>query len=326
MSKIAIFLLSLILVILFIFGYLFFINIDSLEKQKIESLKKEQEQRQKIKAERIRKAQEIEAEQSQQVIYPSYDTSYPSYNPTIESKSEETAPQTPPVETGRPFALFIVLDDAGSSLNEVQALEKFQGDLSIAIIPHLQHSKDIAEFLYRRNISYIIHLPMEPYGDADPGPYAVSTDSSDEDLQLMIEYNLSNFDNYLGFNNHMGSKAVSDPRVVDTLLSMLERKMIVLDSRTSSDSILEMKAKEYDMIGLNRDIFIDNYDDIRYIKEQIRKGVKIAKQKHAAILIGHITKENTIQAITEMYEEITKQNGKFLGLKDYHGFISSFSP
>src|SRR5690606_41144538 len=53
-----------------------------------------------------------------------------------------------------------------------------------------------------------------------------------------------------GVNNHMGSKATADPRVVsDVLRAVKEAGLFFLDSRTTADSVVAQVARELGEIG-----------------------------------------------------------------------------
>lgn len=235
----------------------------------------------------------------------------------VSEKIENTLPSDSSHST---FSLFVVLDDAGMNLASVQVLEKFNGDYTVAIIPRLQESKNIASYLYNKQIAYLVHLPMEPIGESYAGDYALSTQASEDELHNLIHYNLIDFDNFLGINNHMGSMATTDERVVDILLQFLQNnldKMIILDSRTTEFTKLATRAIEMNFLTAIRDVFIDNFNDVLYIKNQIREGVTIAQKRGYAVLIGHVTKSETLQALIEMYDEVSEQGGSFHSIRDY---------
>jgi len=60
-----------------------------------------------------------------------------------------------------------------------------------------------------------------------------------------------------------------------------------LDSRTSSKSKIGKIAKEFHRAYIYRDVFIDNVKNSSYILKQLQKGVKLAKKRGFAVVIGH---------------------------------------
>lgn len=215
------------------------------------------------------------------------------------------------------FCLFVVLDDAGMALDDLKKFEKFPGAYTVAIIPRLPESRNIASYLDKRNVPYIIHLPMESMSNENAGEYVINVGNTDKKNIELLRYNFSDFENYIGLNNHMGSKATADMHTINVLLKYIPTGIFVLDSRTTKDTILALRARELQIPTIERDVFIDNYRDILYIKNQIKKGIVLAKQKGNAVLIGHSTKEETAQALIEIYDTVIADGGQFLGLDQY---------
>ena len=83
------------------------------------------------------------------------------------------------------------------------------------------------------------------------------------------------------------------------LSAVKERGLFFLDSKTTPNSAVKRIAKE---IGLNmaeRQVFLDNEQDVSYIKRQINDLIKKAKKNNSAIAIGH-PHPATFAAIKEM--------------------------
>ncbi|HHW4153187.1 TPA: divergent polysaccharide deacetylase family protein, partial [Campylobacter coli] len=57
-------------------------------------------------------------------------------------------------------------------------------------------------------------------------------------------------------------------------------------------------AKALGQIYIQRDVFLDNRDDVAYIKNQLIEAVRLAKQKGFAIAIGH-PRKNTFKALEQ---------------------------
>ena len=113
--------------------------------------------------------------------------------------------------------------------------------------------------------------------------------STEPSVQMeSINYNLSQFENYIGINNHMGSKFTEDEEAVSQFLGVIKQKgLMVLDSKTTSNSVLESLADENEIPVINRDVFLDNNKNFDYIMGQLDELTKTAKKNGNALGIGH---------------------------------------
>ncbi len=129
---------------------------------------------------------------------------------------------------------------------------------------------------------------MEPTGNENPGPRALTTQLNDAELLETLEWNLTRFEGFVGINNHMGSRFTADGRRMEIIMkSLKERGLLFLDSVTTNSSKGPALARSYDIPWAGRDIFIDNEVDERAILNQLRKVEQVAGDKGIAIAIGH---------------------------------------
>ena len=63
----------------------------------------------------------------------------------------------------------------------------------------------------------MLHLPMEPLGDEDPGPGALLVDMKNMELNQRLNLALEKFPNFVGINNHMGSRFTSNSKLMEFL-------------------------------------------------------------------------------------------------------------
>ena len=242
---------------------------------------------------------------------------------TIEEKTEDAIIRKKyTVKNNNKYLLFFVLDDAGVSIEQVEPYINFVGKVTFAILPFLKHTTLVVDILQQNNIPYILHMPMQPIGSEDPGNYALKVSYNANRVSELIHRNLQSVAGSIGFNNHMGSLATSDKKLMYTVLKVAKQKNIFfLDSRTSATTVAEEVAQDLGMNIIVRDIFIDNDNNVEYIKKQIKKGMTLAKQKGFAVLIGHATKINTFTAISTMYPLIKKDGGELAGLDTFFHYI-----
>lgn len=116
--------------------------------------------------------------------------------------------------------------------------------------------------------------------------------------------NLRHLPVVVGINNHMGSKATSDTRVMQNVFEVLrDTDLFFLDSYTIHTSVAGQVAEELAVPYAVNDLFIDNINEEGQIMAQIRQGLELAQRRGSAIIIGHV-RINTAQALWRMLPEI----------------------
>jgi polysaccharide deacetylase 2 family uncharacterized protein YibQ len=188
--------------------------------------------------------------------------------------------------------------------------------LTLAVIPKLAHSREIAEDAHRVGLGVMLHLPMEPVGDKFMEPNTIRTTTSDADILRTLEAALADIPYVEGVNNHQGSAATCDERVMHTLLSALKKKdLFFVDSRTIAGSVGAKVAKETGVRFGARRVFLDNVVEVDPIKDQLRKAMQLALKNGSVIAIGH-DKHATLRAIKEMVSEIEAAGIKLVYARD----------
>ncbi|PCI32777.1 MAG: hypothetical protein COB54_06685 [Alphaproteobacteria bacterium] len=202
----------------------------------------------------------------------------------------------------------IVIDDLGVVKGRTHEVIKLDAPLTLSFLPYAPDLQNITQFARVSGHELMVHLPMEPKGNKDPGPHALLTGVADEKILQDLAFNLSQFDGYVGINNHMGSAFTEYSRGLDLILDEVQnRGLLVLDSRTSQYSLLAKMATERDIPNLTRDVFLDNEQDVDYILGQLDKLEKMALRRGSAIAIGHPYGE-TIEALSRWLPTL-KQKG-----------------
>jgi hypothetical protein len=127
-----------------------------------------------------------------------------------------------------------------------------------------------------------------------------------------VQHDLDDVDLATGVNNHEGSKATSDPRVMNAVATVLARDgRFFIDSKTSAQSVAAMVAAQHGVRVATRDVFLDNRADVAYTEGQLRAAVAIAKRTGSAIAIGH-PRPTTLEAVRAMIGEIRAAGVEFV--------------
>jgi polysaccharide deacetylase 2 family uncharacterized protein YibQ len=194
----------------------------------------------------------------------------------------------------------IIIDDIGYDLNAVKALLKINANLTFAVLPFQNHSREAAEMFHKAKREILLHLPMEPvsYPQEKPGEGALFTDMNNDELLFQLKKNISAVPYVIGVNNHMGSKFMIDEQKLSLIFRELKRgNLFFVDSRTSPDTKALLIAKRTGIDITERKIFIDNNNNYN---ETYNNLINIAKSDDDSpkIIIGHPYPE-TIRALKD---------------------------
>ena len=162
----------------------------------------------------------------------------------------------------------------------------------------------------------MLHAPMEPHSDADIAPDVLTTNMKPETIKKSLEIMIDKFSNINGINNHMGSKFTEDFEAMNAVMEVLKEKdLFFLDSKTSAFSAGRKVAKLNGVPYATRHVFLDNYNNLEYIRKQLAITEKIAKRNGFAIAIGH-PKSHTAIAVKEWVDAAEEKGFKLVHLSD----------
>lgn len=202
----------------------------------------------------------------------------------------------------------IIFDDAGGSLDDLETIIALGRPVTVAVLPGLRFSREVAERARAAGLEVFLHLPLEP---EDPtkkvGPGGITIDMRDEEIIQIVRADLEDVPGAVGVNNHMGSRGTADERVMRAVLQVVkERGLIFVDSVTSPRSIATRLASEMRIPAAARQVFLDNRDEPEAIRQQIVRLITLARQRGEAVAIGH-AQRLTAQVLKEMLPEFDRQ-------------------
>jgi uncharacterized protein len=203
----------------------------------------------------------------------------------------------------------IIIDDIGYDVGLAEKFMQLDSSLTLSILPKSTYHRKAAELARDYGCEIMLHLPMEPreYPDVSPGPGALLLSMSPDELIRQLEENIDAIPGIKGVNNHMGSKMTADSERMNQIFSILKQKeLFFIDSKTTSDSVCESSAALFQVPFSQRDVFIDHFQDLPFIRNQIRLLVKIAQRHGTAIGIGH-PHEATFRVLRELLPEIKQK-------------------
>lgn len=216
-----------------------------------------------------------------------------------------------------PPRIAIVIDDVGNDAHLVELVWSLPAPVTLAILPGLPYSEYFAREGRKRGYEIILHQPMEPLHSLkreDVGMIRVSM--SDEEIAAVLNNNLGSIPHAMGLNNHMGSFATQDSRVMRVVMGELKKRdLFFLDSLTSSASVGRREARQAKVRFLARDVFLDNESDPNYVLGQLDQLVGLARKNRSAVGIGHY-KWSTLTVLKQEIARLTSEGYQIVPLKE----------
>ncbi|WP_245809777.1 divergent polysaccharide deacetylase family protein [Cohnella massiliensis] len=192
-------------------------------------------------------------------------------------------------ETPRQVA--IVIDDFGNRMKGTEQMLELPVRLTVAVMPFLPTTRRDAEEAHAKGHDVIVHMPMEPVRGNPKwlGPNAILTSLSDGEIRERVEKAIADVPHAVGMNNHMGSRATADERVMRIVLQVCKEKgLFFLDSRTSHRSVVSKVAAELGVPTIRNDVFLDDVYSARHVARQLDVVLEKLEKDEKCVVIGHV--------------------------------------
>ncbi|ACM92486.1 putative periplasmic protein [Nautilia profundicola AmH] len=285
----------------------FIIGIIYTQKNYEKELKKTQNSI-KILQEKIKKLKKSSQKQEKKETYSSVPSEIMDYK-----KSHNTTIILPPKTKEKPAfiplskkpKLVIIIDDV-SFKGQVKKIKKIPYKITPSFFPPTNRHPNTA--VYAKEFShYMVHLPMQAIHFKKPEPKTLNINDSYLTILSRIDEIKKMFPKAKFINNHTGSTFTSNKEAMIKLFRALKTEnMGFVDSKTTPNSKAKEAQKEFYIPLYSRNIFLDNEENPTYIRNQLKKAVKIAQKRGYAIAIGHphsITLE-TLKNSTDILKNI----------------------
>ena len=232
----------------------------------------------------------------------------PKSKPPLAMRSKIWTPDKP--------KLVFVIDDIGNNQKNVDFFRSLNNHVTYAILPRRKYSEYFRRLSHETGAEVILHQPMESSLGKIPGPGLITKEMKSKQVKEILAANLNTVPDYVGANNHMGSKGSSDLALMGTILKELKKRgAFFLDSRTTSRIVSEKLGEGLGIPVLKRDVFLDNVDDREKIRIQIQEMARVARQKGLAIGIGH-DRHNTLSVVYEEIPELMSEGFQIVSLSE----------
>lgn len=198
----------------------------------------------------------------------------------------------------------VVIDDLGMQSDLTDRAIKLDSFVTLSFLPYSSDVIGQSTLALAAGHEIFLHMPMEPLSYSnDPGPNALFIDLELHEMLSRLRWAFDQVPHAVGLNNHMGSRFTADENGMATVIGeMKARNLILLDSRTTHESIATDLADRRNLANLRRDVFLDNDRSKSAIQAQLRLLEKIALERGSAIAIGHPYPE-TFDVLQEWFSE-----------------------
>lgn len=193
--------------------------------------------------------------------------------------------------------LAIIIDDMANA-SQVRGLKALNLKLNPSFFPPDKNHSETPKLALKFDF-YMVHLPLAAINYNKPELDTLNPNDSKERIFKKIKQIKKDFKDLRYINNHTGSLFTSNEEAMRKLYEVLKNQNIFfVDSKTIGNSKANKIAKELSMPYIQRDVFLDNEDDVNYVKKQLESAVKLAQKKGFVIVIGH-PRKNTFKALEQ---------------------------
>lgn len=228
--------------------------------------------------------------------------------------TKKKTPKEKPIHSGSPRIAFII-DDVGAYEIGALELKKLNIPITPSILPDSPYGQEEAQWMQEYGLPVMLHIPMQPKngnGQTYDHGETITLESTDEEIRSLIRRAKQLVPSAKGLNNHQGSMATANSRVMTRTLKIIkEEGLFFVDSRTIGSTVAYDIAKRLGIRTAYKDVFLDHVKDYSHSISQIRRLVAIAQQKGSAIAIGH-PHLSTIRAIRDSLNFIRSRGVKIV--------------
>ncbi len=231
--------------------------------------------------------------------------------PKVEEKPAEKIEEVKVKSAGK---IAIIIDDFGYRNDSVSdGFLSLDAHLTYAVIPGHEHSQSMAKKAKSKGFEVIVHMPMgtnhPTFGEED---FILKKSMTSVEIEKRMNKVFTYLPEVVGMNNHQGSSATADQRVMNVVGTVLKQKgKYFLDSRTTKNTQAEKVMHSLGVPTGRRHVFLDNDFDENLIRQQLQELEAKARKQGFAVGIGH-AKQHMLNVLKREIPKLKKQNFEFV--------------
>lgn len=216
-----------------------------------------------------------------------------------------------PSHSGKGGDIVLIIDDLGFDGQPLERVMALDPNINIAILPNGTRAAEFAQRLHARGFEVLCHLPMQPRGRETPGQNAILASMTDDEIATTTRRNIEAVPFARGVNNHMGSLATADRRVMTSVIGAMPDGMYFIDSRTGGSSVAASVAREMNVRTATRNVFLDDVATEHAVRKQLAELAAAAEKRGVAIGIGH-PYPVTLRVLADVLPELRARGFRFV--------------
>ena len=211
----------------------------------------------------------------------------------------------------------LIIDDLGDRYGDGERAIALPGSVTYSILPQTTFSRRLAELAHARGKEVMLHQPMQAVSGKAMGPGGLSMHMTHRSFVRTLRTNLDSVPHARGINNHMGSLLTRHPGYMTWLMMEMQKQggLYFVDSTTTSQTVALKVAREHQMPGLRRNVFLDHERDVGAIREQFARFVAQAKAVGSSLAIGHPYPE-TLLVLEELLPTLKGQGIELVAVSE----------
>lgn len=207
-----------------------------------------------------------------------------------------------PDTTGNFGVARVVIIVAGVGISQTssqQAVRDLHPATTLAFAPYGNSLNRWMQTARKKGHEIILQLPMEPFGQANPGPHTLKSNAAAQENIANLHWSMSRITNYVGVMNYLGAKISADANALKPIFDDLaERGLFYLDDGTAGKSKTELAAALSVLPYAKAHIQIDETRTRREITKKLQALTVEAKRNGIAIGVANAFPE-TIALLAE---------------------------
>lgn len=231
--------------------------------------------------------------------------------PAAKTTAAAATPSPAATRADGPGDIVLIIDDLGFEGQPLERVMALDPNINGSVLPNGNRAAKVASTLHERGFEVLCHLPMQPRGDENPGAGTILTPMSDAEIAELTRRNIEAVPHARGVNNHMGSLATADRRVMASVIGAMPAGLYFIDSRTASGSVAADVSRELKVPTAARDVFLDDVPSYAAIRRQLEELAETASRRGVAIGIGH-PRDSTLDVLEQEIPKLKARGFRFI--------------
>lgn len=186
-----------------------------------------------------------------------------------------------------------------SQSSSQQAIKQLPDSVTLAFAPYGNSLKRWMQLARKEGHELLLQLPMEPFGQANPGPHTLTTQASPTENLKNLHWSMARISNYVGVMNYLGGKLTANPTALKPIFDDIsERGLLYIDDGSAGKSKAKIAATQSLLPFAKAHVQLDNIRSKNEIAKRLNELTLRAKRTGLAIGVANAFPE-TIKMIAD---------------------------